>query len=146
MKTSEERDRIQKRIQTTFMLSNNYSKEVQQFSLVLVSSTSPLIAVVVDYSQAFDTTEYEKILHTLKKQGVENKYIRILKTSLITAKIKLNQRKKERNSKQKEMYSIVTSMFQRSVCVLEKTNVIIIRNYNRRPLYCILNNTPNMLS
>lgn len=51
----------------------------------------------VDYSKAFDTIEHEKIWNALKNQGVEHKYIRILKNiySNSKAKIKLEKEGKE---------------------------------------------------
>lgn len=51
----------------------------------------PLYMAFVDYNKAFDSLEHENIWEALKNQGVEKKYIRIIKNvySNCTARIKL---------------------------------------------------------
>ncbi|CAH2085229.1 unnamed protein product [Euphydryas editha] len=49
----------------------------------------PLYCCFVDYSKAFDSLEHGKIWQALKNQGIEHKYIRIIRNS--SAKIKLER-------------------------------------------------------
>lgn len=57
----------------------------------------PFYCCFIDYNKAFDSIEHECIWQCLKKQGVEHKYIRILKNIYTnsTAKIKLEKMGKE---------------------------------------------------
>lgn len=47
----------------------------------------------VDYSKAFDTIEHEKIWQALKSQGIENKYIRVVKNIYDNSKAKIKLEK-----------------------------------------------------
>lgn len=53
----------------------------------------------VDYSKAFDTIEHEKIWQALKNQGVEIKYIRILKNIYKNSKAKIKLEKEGKDIK-----------------------------------------------
>lgn len=57
----------------------------------------PFYCCFIDYNKAFDSIEHENIWHGLKNQGVEHKYIRILKNVYTnsTARIKLEKEGKE---------------------------------------------------
>lgn len=57
----------------------------------------PIYCCFIDYNKAFHSIEHENIWHCLKNQGVEHKYIRILKNIYTnsTAKIKLEKEGKE---------------------------------------------------
>lgn len=57
----------------------------------------PFYCCFIDYNKAFDSIEHENIWYCLKNQGVDQKYIRIIKNVYInsTAKIKLEKEGKE---------------------------------------------------
>lgn len=59
----------------------------------------PLYCCFVDYSKAFDSLEHEKIWQALKNQGIENKYIRIIRNIYknSSARIKLEREGKKIN-------------------------------------------------
>ncbi|GBP48050.1 Retrovirus-related Pol polyprotein from type-1 retrotransposable element R2 [Eumeta japonica] len=53
----------------------------------------------LDYSKAFDTIEHEKIWQALKNQGIENKYIRILKNICDNSETKIKPEKEGKEIK-----------------------------------------------